>query len=60
MGVTKARFTVSVVLVRLKDILCCGIYVTPRQDTVATFGRRTNSLHARKRRPFWGVKHSKQ
>jgi hypothetical protein len=43
---------VSVVLVRLKDILCCGIYVTPRQDTVATFGRRTNSLHARKRRPY--------
>jgi hypothetical protein len=44
-------YTVSVVLVRLKDRLCFGVYVTPRQDTVATFGRRTNSLHARKRRP---------
>lgn len=53
-------YTVSVVLVRLEDILCCGIYETPRQDTVTTFGRRINSLYARKRRPFWDVKHSKQ
>jgi hypothetical protein len=45
-------YTVSVVLVRLKNILCCGIYVTPRQDTVATFGRRINSPYARKRRPI--------
>lgn len=45
-------YTVPVGLGRLKDILYCGIYVTLRQGVVDMFGKRTNSLYARKRRPY--------
>ena len=45
-------YTAPVVLIRLKNVLCCGMYLTSRQDTVDTFEKRINSLYARKRRLY--------